>query len=124
MYTRERKDSTGTFFLPLLIFIHSPDCNRWIRQVHYIKRFYLWVHMLNLKINKVREKSCEALAIPEHLLRGSAPTLGGFMAAGKQFGVVFVVVLSIIASVAAGNVDFKHHNNTEMAEVLQQVHNR
>jgi len=79
--------------------------------------------MLNLKINRVKDKSREALAISGNISRGSAPT-SGLMAAGKQVGVFCLVLCSVIASVAAGNVDFKHHNNTEMAEVLQQIHNR
>lgn len=79
--------------------------------------------MLNLKINRVKDKSREALAISGNISRGSAPT-SGLMSAGKQVGVFCLVLCSVIASVAAGNVDFKHHNNTEMAEVLQQIHNR
>ena len=35
--------------------------------------------------------------------------------------------LLLVASVSlctANNVEFKHHNNTELAAVLQQIHNR
>merc|ERR1712038_656767 len=46
------------------------------------------------------------------------------MAARKQIGVFLVACITIVAAVSAGNVEFKHHNNTEMAEVLQQIHNR
>ena len=33
-------------------------------------------------------------------------------------------LLAFVAFSARAEVEFKHHNNTEMAAVLQQVHNR
>ena len=78
--------------------------------------------MLNFKIKENTEKNQETLAIQETKKRGFAPT-SGLMAVGKQVG-MFLVLLSVLVNASAGNVEFKHHNNTEMAEVLQQIHNR
>ena len=78
--------------------------------------------MLKYKITQGTEQTRGALAISGTTLRGLVPT-SGLMAAGKQIGVWLVVCFSVIVTVSAGNVDFKHHNNTEMAEVLQQIHN-
>jgi hypothetical protein len=79
--------------------------------------------MLNYKITQGTEETRGALAISGTKLRGCVPT-SGLMAAGKQMGVFLVVCFTIVVAVSAGNVEFKHHNNTEMAEVLQQIHNR
>merc|ERR1712198_82086 len=68
------------------------------------------------------EKNQEALATQNSRKRGSVPT-SGLMAAGKQVG-LFLVLYCVLVTASAGNVEFKHHNNTEMAEVLQQIHNR
>ena len=35
-----------------------------------------------------------------------------------------VAAVAFLASSASAAVEFKHHNNTELAEVLQRVHNR
>ena len=98
--------------------------------------------MLNSNRSQVKVKSHEALAISDTEDRGSAPapslvatakpglteiktskTQNGFSTA-FQMGVFCLVLFAVFVSVAAGNVEFKHHNNTEMAEVLQQIHNR
>ena len=79
--------------------------------------------MLNYIITQGTEQTRGALAISGTKLRGSVPT-SGLMAAGKHMAVCLVVCFAIIVTVSAGNVEFKHHNNTEMAEVLQQIHNR
>ena len=78
--------------------------------------------MLNFQIKENTEKNQETLAIQETRKRGFVPT-SGLMAVGKQAG-VFIVLFSVLVNASAGNVEFKHHNNTEMAEVLQQIHNR
>ena len=78
--------------------------------------------MLNYPKNEKIEKNQEALAIPESRKRGSVPK-SGLMAVGKQIG-LFLVFFCVLVTASAGNVEFKHHNNTEMAEVLQQIHNR
>jgi len=41
----------------------------------------------------------------------------------KPFSLIFLVVTSCLMKVGA-KLEFKHHNNTELAAVLQQVHNR
>merc|ERR1712223_1490531 len=87
-----------------------------------INCFNFWVHMLNFQIKENTEKNQETLAIQETRKRGFVPT-SGLMAVGKQVG-VFLVLFSVLVNASAGNVEFKHHNNTEMAEVLQQIHNR
>lgn len=98
--------------------------------------------MLNLNISQVKVKPHEALAISGTKVRGSAPA-SSLMATAKpgstetitsrnqnrsgvvfEMGVFCLVLFTVVVSVAAGNVEFKHHNNTEMAEVLQQIHNR
>jgi len=33
------------------------------------------------------------------------------------------ILLMIVVGLAMAEVEFKHHNNTEMAEVLQKIHN-
>ena len=43
-------------------------------------------------------------------------------APGKSMAYLWALI-ALVASVKA-EVEFKHHNNTEMAAVLQQVHNR
>jgi len=78
--------------------------------------------MLNYLMNEEIEKNQEALATQNSRKRGSVPT-SGLMAAGKQVG-LFLVLYCVLVTASAGNVEFKHHNNTEMAEVLQQIHNR
>merc|ERR1712180_286497 len=88
----------------------------------HIKCFNFWVHMLNFQLKEKTEKNRETLAIQETKKRGFVPT-SGLMAIGKQVG-VFLVLFSVLVNASAGNVEFKHHNNTEMAEVLQQIHNR
>ena len=35
-----------------------------------------------------------------------------------------LTLLAVVIGLADADVEFKHHNNTEMAEILQQVHNR
>lgn len=79
--------------------------------------------MFNYKTTQRTEETRKALAISSTKLRGFVPT-SGLMAARKQIGVLLVASITIVAAVSAGNVEFKHHNNTEMAEVLQQIHNR
>ena len=37
---------------------------------------------------------------------------------------VYLWAFVLLAASACAEVDFKHHNNTELAAVLQQVHNR
>jgi len=88
----------------------------------HIKCFNGWVHMLNFELKEKSEENQETLAIQETRKRGFVPT-SGLMAVGKQVG-VFLVLFSVLVNASAGNVEFKHHNNTEMAEVLQQIHNR
>ena len=55
-------------------------------------------------------------------LSGKSGALG---ARPRTMGLTSVVMATIlvIAGVQA-NLEFKHHNNTEMAEILQQVHNK
>merc|ERR1712051_734717 len=88
-----------------------------------VRLLYLWVHMLNHNSVENSKKSRKTLATSIINKRGLSPK-SGLMAMGGQMGVYFLVLLFIQASVQAGKVEFKHHNNTEMAEVLQQVHNR
>ena len=45
-------------------------------------------------------------------------------APGKAMLAYLWALLAFVAFSARGEVEFKHHNNTEMAAVLQQVHNR
>ena len=78
--------------------------------------------MLNYPITVETEKNRETLAVPDAKKRGFVPA-SGLMAAGKQIG-LFFVLFCVLVTASAGNVEFKHHNNTEMAEVLQQIHNR
>ena len=96
--------------------------------------------MLNPNRSQVKVKRHEALDISGTEKRGSAPesslaakpgsTEGITSKNQKRFdanfemGIFCLVLFTVIVSVAAGNVEFKHHNNTEMAEVLQQIHNR
>ena len=35
-----------------------------------------------------------------------------------------LTLLAVVIGLADADVEFKHHNNTDMAEILQQVHNR
>jgi len=88
-----------------------------------VRLLYLWVHMLNHNSVENSKKSRKTLATSIINKRGLSPK-SGLMAMGRQMGVYFLVLLFIQASVQAGKVEFKHHNNTEMAEVLQQIHNR
>ena len=37
---------------------------------------------------------------------------------------VFSALAVLLVGLAQADVEYKHHNNTEMAEILQQVHNR
>jgi len=78
--------------------------------------------MLNYRNPVKTEENREKLAITNARRRGFVPT-SDLMAAGKQMG-VFLVSFCVLVTASAGNVEFKHHNNTEMAEVLQQIHNR
>jgi len=53
--------------------------------------------------------------------------MGPFSAPSKAWtsnAALFFGLMAIAAGVASAKVEFKHHNNTELAEVLQQVHNR
>ena len=79
--------------------------------------------MLNHNSVENSKKSRKTLATSNISKRGLSPK-SGVMAIGRQLGIYFLVLLFIQASVQAGKVEFKHHNNTEMAEVLQQIHNR
>merc|ERR1711981_935741 len=88
-----------------------------------VRLLYLWVHMLNHNSIENSKKSRKTLATSILNKRGLSPK-SVLMAMGRQMGVYFLVLLFIQASVQAGKVEFKHHNNTEMAEVLQQIHNR
>ena len=45
-------------------------------------------------------------------------------APGKAMLAYLWALLAFVAFSARAEVEFKHHNNTEMAAVLQQVHNR
>ena len=45
-------------------------------------------------------------------------------APGKAMLAYLWALLAFVAFGARAEVEFKHHNNTEMAAVLQQVHNR
>ena len=118
--TRRRLDSNIFFF-----FLHSfrsvltLDPSGTIQ----VRLLYLWVHMLNHNSIENSKKSRKTLATSIINKRGLSPK-SGLMAIGRQTGVYFLVLLFIQASVQAGKVEFKHHNNTEMAEVLQQIHNR
>merc|ERR1712012_728913 len=66
----------------------------------------LWIHMLE--------------AIPPFLARGQF--LGKSRAPGKAMAYLWAF-MALVAFVKA-EVEFKHHNNTEMAAVLQQIHDR
>ena len=59
-------------------------------------------------------------AIPPFLARSQF--LGKSRAPGKAMAYLWAF-MALVAFVKA-EVDFKHHNNTEMAAVLQQIHNR
>ena len=53
--------------------------------------------------------------------------MGPFSAPSKAWTnnlAMIIGLLAFAAGVANAKVEFKHHNNTELAEVLQQVHNR
>merc|ERR1712241_202628 len=53
--------------------------------------------------------------------------MGPFSAPSKAWPnnlAMIIGLLAFAAGVANAKVEFKHHNNTELAEVLQQVHNR
>merc|ERR1711899_506804 len=93
-----------------------------IQSNKHINCFKCWVHMLNFQLKEKTEKNQETLATQETRKRGFVPT-SGLMAVGKQVG-VFLVLLSVLVNASSAEVEFKHHDNTEMAEVLQQVHNR
>ena len=45
-------------------------------------------------------------------------------APGKAMLAYLWALVAFMAFMAKAEVEFKHHNNTEMAAVLQQVHNR
>merc|ERR1712062_216042 len=60
-------------------------------------------------------------AVPNFLARGQ--NLGNIWAPGKTMVCYLWAFILLVASVKA-EVEFKHHNNTELAAVLQQVHNR
>ena len=38
--------------------------------------------------------------------------------------VLFSAMACLLLGIVQADVEYKHHNNTEMAEILQQVHNR
>merc|ERR1711981_721090 len=69
--------------------------------------FILQIHMLE--------------AVPNFLARGQ--NLGNIWAPGKAIMAFLWALVTLVVLVQA-EVEFKHHNNTEMAAVLQQVHNR
>ena len=118
--TRRRLDSNiFFFFLHSFRSVLSLDPSGTIQ----VRLLYLWVHMLNHNSVENSKKSRKTLATSIINKRGLSPK-SGLMAMGRQMGVYFLVLLFIQASVQAGKVEFKHHNNTEMAEVLQQIHNR
>ena len=118
--TRRRLDSNiFFFFLHSFRIVLSLDPSGTIQ----VRLLYLWVHMLNHNSVENSKKSRKTLATSIINKRGLSPK-SGVMAIGRQMGVYFLVLLFIQASVQAGKVEFKHHNNTEMAEVLQQIHNR
>ena len=50
--------------------------------------------------------------------------LTGHRAPGKAMLAYLGAFLAFLALGVQAEVEFKHHNNTEMAAVLQQVHNR
>ena len=41
-----------------------------------------------------------------------------------RWAVFIAGVVTLAAEAASKEVEFKHHNNTELAETLQKVHNR
>merc|ERR1712076_276527 len=69
--------------------------------------FILQIHMLE--------------AVPNFLAR--AQNLGNIWAPGKAI-MAFLWAFGAFLACVSAEVEFKHHNNTEMAAVLQQVHNR
>merc|ERR1712045_497581 len=69
--------------------------------------FILQIHMLE--------------AVPNFLARGQ--NLGNIWAPGKAI-MAFLWAFGAFLACVTAEVEFKHHNNTEMAAVLQQVHNR
>ena len=86
--------------------------------------------MLLVYKGRLARKQRKALAISSVEPRGSAP-ISGLMADSVSRKIMafkrssaWLLLLTAVLSVAAGNVEFKHHNNTEMAEILQQIHNR
>merc|ERR1711994_1093320 len=60
-------------------------------------------------------------AVPNFLARGQ--NLGNIWAPGKAI-MAFLWAFGAFLACVSAEVEFKHHNNTEMAAVLQQVHNR
>ena len=122
VWKRSTRRLDWNIFLLSAIFIHSRQYHYWIHSRYNIKYFNCWVHMLNYRSPVKTEENQETLAIPDTRRRGFVPA-SGLMAAGKRMG-VFLVSFCILVTASAGNVEFKHHNNTEMAEVLQQIHNR
>lgn len=60
-------------------------------------------------------------AVPNFLARGQ--NLGNIWAPGKAI-MAFLWAFGAFLACVTAEVEFKHHNNTEMAAVLQQVHNR
>merc|ERR1712223_1757012 len=60
-------------------------------------------------------------AVPNFLARGQK--LGNIWAPGKAI-MAFPWAFGAFLACVTAEVEFKHHNNTEMAAVLQQVHNR
>jgi hypothetical protein len=60
-------------------------------------------------------------AVPNFLAR--AQNLGNIWAPGKAI-MAFLWAFGAFLACVSAEVEFKHHNNTEMAAVLQQVHNR
>ena len=54
---------------------------------------------------------------------GVRPSSGGSLEASQRMMVarVTLTLCAALMSLAAANLEFKHHNNTELAAILQQV---
>ena len=52
------------------------------------------------------------------------PKMGLFSPSWGPKAVLFSAMACLLLGIVQADVEYKHHNNTEMAEILQQVHNR
>ena len=53
-----------------------------------------------------------------------SPKMGALTPSWGTRAATLLALASFLVGLAQAKVEFKHHNNTEMAEILQQVHNR